>query len=106
VVLAVHLGIVAAYLAPRPEGEQVQAPLVAIEVEPAPAEPPAAAAASASGSAVAPAPPTEAKEPELTKASPADEQAQSHELAQVPSPDEVHASRSNARNRYGAGKLL
>ena len=99
VVLAVHLGIVAAYLALRPEGDRGRAPLIAIEVEPAPAEPPAAAAASTSGSAVASAPPTEAKEvqeAELTKASPADEQAQSHELAQVPSPDEVHASASDS----------
>jgi periplasmic protein TonB len=99
VVLAVHLGIVAAYLALRPEGDQAQAPLIAIEVEPAPAEPPAAAAASASGSAVAPAPPTEAtevQEAELTKASPADKQAHSHEPAQVPSPDEVHASTSGS----------
>jgi protein TonB len=99
VVLAVHLGIVAAYLALRPEGDRGQAPLIAIVVEPAPVEPPAAAVASASGSAVAPAPPTEAKEvqeAELTKASPADEQPQSHELAQVPSPDEVHASASGS----------
>jgi periplasmic protein TonB len=99
VVLAVHLGIVAAYLALRPEGDRGRAPLIAIEVEPAPAEPPAAAAASTSGSAVAPAPPTEAKEvqqAEPTKASPADEQAQSHELAQVPSADEVHASASDS----------
>jgi periplasmic protein TonB len=99
VVLAVHLGIVAAYLALRPEGDQGQAPLIPIVVEPAPVEPPAAAAASASGSAVAPAPPTEAKEvqeAELTKASPVDEQAQSHELAQVPLPDEVHASTSGS----------
>jgi periplasmic protein TonB len=46
VVLAVHLGIVVAYLALRPEGDQAQAPLVTIEVAPAPVEPPAAAAVS------------------------------------------------------------
>jgi periplasmic protein TonB len=46
VVLAVHLGIVAAYLALRPEGDQALAPFVAIEVVPAPVESPAAAAAA------------------------------------------------------------
>jgi hypothetical protein len=35
VVSAVHVGIVAAYLAPWAEGDQAQAPLVAVEVAPA-----------------------------------------------------------------------
>jgi periplasmic protein TonB len=73
VVLAVHLGIVVAYLAWRPEGDQAQAPLVTIEVAPAPVEPPAAAAVSPE---MVPSPPDEQElRPPAQPQSPPDTQA-------------------------------
>ena len=61
VVLAAHLGIVAAYLVLRPDpGDSTQAPVIAVEFEPMPVEP---APAIAAAPEMVPAPPLEEQEP-------------------------------------------
>jgi periplasmic protein TonB len=60
-VLAAHLGILAAYLALRPDpGDQAQAPVIAVEFEPMPVEPAPAVAAAPE---MLPSPPLEEQEP-------------------------------------------